>query len=144
MTQERQEGRGCGTALLAVILVMAAVVGAVISVAALVDPFSWLPPVGEIWEDCQDDLDTPEEDCDPATRFPGFWAHVILNFLYVVATAGLLLRLARAVAELREARPERFSGPEAAQRYRRARQTLALTSTVVGLLAALPIIVAIA
>lgn len=130
--------------MVAVILILAAVVAAVMSIAALVDPFSWLPPVSEIWKDCQDDYDTPEDECELATRFPGFWGHVIVNFAYVVAAVGLLVWLAFAVAGLREARVERFADREALARYGEARQTLALVSALTAGLAALPIIVAFA
>jgi hypothetical protein len=141
--QQQQEGGGCAT-FIVVVLVIGAVVAAVISIAALVDPFSWLPPVGEIWEDCEENYDTPGDDCELATRFPGFWPHVISNFAYVTAAVGLLACLAYAVVELREARAQRFSGPAAVERYGQARQTLALVGSLVGLVAALPIIVAVA
>ena len=38
-------GGGCG-ALIAFVLVIAAIVAAAISLAALVDPFDWMPSVG--------------------------------------------------------------------------------------------------
>jgi ABC-type nickel/cobalt efflux system permease component RcnA len=62
----------------------------------------------------------------------------------VIAAAGLLAWLAYAVVELREARVERFSGAKAAQRYGRVRQTVAVVGGLVGLLAALSIVVAVA
>ena len=139
---QRKEGGGCA-ALIAALLIIGAVVAAVISVAALVDPFSWLPPVGEIWEDCEENYDTPGDDCELATRYPGFWPHVIANFAYVVAAAALLVWLTVAVAELRAARFARFAGPEAVERYAEARQALALVAGLVGALAALPVIIAI-
>ena len=139
---ERREGGGCA-AFIAVLLIIGAVVAAVISVAALVDPFSWLPPVGEIWEDCEESYDTPGDDCDLAARYPGFWPHVIANFAYAVVAAVSLAWLTVAVAELRAARFGRFSGPEAVERYAEARQALALVGGIVGALATLPIIVAI-
>src|SRR5215210_4693711 len=94
----QQEGGGCA-ALVVLVLVIGAVVAAVISVAALVDPFSWLPPIGEIFGDCDDDYDTSADECELATRFPGFWGHVIANFAYSVAAAGLLVWLASAVLD---------------------------------------------
>lgn len=143
MSDERDESEGGGcAALVAILLVFAVVVGTVISIAALVDPFSWLPPVGEIWEDCHDDWETTEDECDLAVRFPGFWLHVIVSFAYAVAAAVLLLWVAGAVAELRRTRAQRFSGEQAVQRYDQARQTLALVAGLTALLAVLPIMVA--
>lgn len=72
------------------------------------------------------------------------WPHVIANFAYVIAAAGLLAWLAYAVVERRQARVERFSGAKAAQRYGRVRQTVAVVGGLVGLLAALSIVVAVA
>jgi hypothetical protein len=118
-------------------------VAAVISIAAIVDPFSWLPPVGEIWAHCEEDPDT-EPDCDLAERYPGFWEHVIANFAYFVAALALLFWLAVAVANLRDARARRFSDRGAAQSYGDAREVLAAVAVLVALLAALPVIVAIA
>jgi hypothetical protein len=105
--EQGQEGGGCAAFIL-VVLVIGAVVAAVISIAALVDPFSWLPPVGEIWEDCEEKYDTPGDDCELATRFPGSSPHVIANFAYVITAVGLLAWLAYAVVEVRRARVERY------------------------------------
>ena len=141
----QREPAGCGCAtIFALSLVIGAVVAAVISIAALVDPFSWLPPVSEIWEDCEDTYDAPGDECALSTRFPGFWPHVISSFAYVIAAVGVLARLAVAVVELRAARAERFSGPAAVERYRKARQTLTLVAALAALLAAFPILTAIA
>ena len=125
-------------------LVVGAIVAAVISVAALVDPFSSLPPVGEIWEDCQEDYDTPGDDCELSTRFPGFWGNVIASFAYAVVGVGLLIWLAAAVTALRGARAHRFSSREAAEHYRHARATLTLVGGLLAALAVLPIVVAVA
>ena len=48
------------------------IVMAVISLAALVDPFDWMPRVHRIWADCSGD-------CALAHRFPGFWWHAAAN-----------------------------------------------------------------
>lgn len=77
-SREQSQGGGCA-ALVALTIVLALVLAALVSIAALIDPFSWLPPVAEIWEECQDDWDTTADECELATRFPGFWAHVIAN-----------------------------------------------------------------
>jgi hypothetical protein len=140
--QSENDGCGCG-AILAFSLVVGAVVAAVISIAALVDPFSWMPAVGEIWADCEEDFDTPGDDCDLASRFPGFWSHAIVNFVYLVVTVGLLVLLAAAVLDLRQARAQRFSGAAEVERYRLARRALAVAAGLVGVLAALPIVVAL-
>jgi heme exporter protein D len=140
--QDEFDGGGCA-ALVVGAIVLALVVMAVISIAALIDPFSWLPPVAEIWEECEDDPDTLRDDCDLAVRFPAFWPHVIANLVYIAVVVVLLGLLALAVAQLREARTERFSGAGGADRYGRARQELALAAGAVAMFAALPIIVAI-
>ena len=141
-TDRRDEGSGC-VGLVAVVLVIAAIVAGLISIAALVDPFSLMPGVGEIWDDCEDDYDTTQDDCALANRFDGFWLHAAVNLVYVAAAGGLLVRLFSAVSELREARGLRFAGLEAAERYARARRALAWSAGLVGLLAALPIVVAL-
>ena len=135
-------GSGCGGCIAAV-LAIGAVVAAVISIAALIDPFSWMPPVSEIWADCQDNFATSKDECELATRYPGFWGHAVINFAYVVASAGLLLWLGRTALALREARRCRFSGGEAVKRYERARETLALSACSSATLAALPFLVAL-
>jgi hypothetical protein len=141
--QGQQEWSGCGTLIVAIFLFGVAVAAA-ISLAAIVDPFSWLPPVGEIWEDCERNYDTSADDCALATRFPGFWPHTIANLAYLVAATGLLARLALAVVELRAARAARLSPTAMVDRYDQARQRLALVASLVGLLGALPIVVATA
>ena len=135
-----QEGSGCA-ALFVVVLVIAAVVAALISLAALVDPFSWLPPVSEVWGHCQA---TAERSCDLADRFPGFWGHAAANLAYTLVTAGALLFLVAAVSDLREARHERFGGAEQAEHYADSRHGLIVVASVVAVLAALPIVVAAA
>src|SRR4051812_45991402 len=107
MSSQREGGVGCGT-VIAIIVLIGLVVVAVISVAAVVDPFSWVPPLGEIFGDCTDDPDTTTHECDLGTRYPGFWSHVIINFLYSLVALGLSLALAFALPELRAARTARF------------------------------------
>lgn len=144
---EQPQGEGCGSGCAAVfvgMLVLGAVIAAVISITALIDPFSWMPPVAEIWEDCSDDWKTDVNECDLHQRFPGFWLHAIVNFAYILAATGALVALGGAVSELRERRPTRFESEVAAERYGEARDRVAGTALLGGLLAALPIIVALA
>ncbi len=114
MSRKSDDGGGC--AIVLGLLVLAALVMAAISLAALVDPFSWMPPVAEIWEECDDDWETDEDECALATRFDGFWVHAAVNLLYVLITAVVLVAFAGCVGEFRKARRERFSGAEAADR----------------------------
>lgn len=142
-----QSGNGCGTGcagLFAAALVLSAVVAAAISITALIDPFAWMPPVAEIWEDCSDDWETEVNECDLHRRFPGFWVHAIVNFAYILAATCALVALGGAVGELRESRPESFDSEAPAARYREAGEHVAKLALLSGLLAALPIIVALA
>ena len=43
-------GGGCG-GLIAILIVIGAIVGAAISLAAIVDPFGWMPPLDVLWAD---------------------------------------------------------------------------------------------
>ena len=142
-TEEPDDGcLGCGGCIVAV-LVVAAVVAAVISTAALIDPFSWMPPVGEIWADCEDDYRTSVDECELAERYPGFWGHAIINFVWAVASVASLVWAAGAALRLREARPQRFSGDDEVERYERTRENLALAASACAALAALPLMVAL-
>lgn len=135
------EGDGCAAFVL-VVVVIAIVVAAVISIAALVDPFSLLPPITEIWEDCEESLGGSE--CDLHERYPGFWWHVVVNFAYVAITTALLVALVAATADLRTARAERFADANAAERYRDAREALASMAALTAVPSVLPLIVAVA
>jgi hypothetical protein len=143
---ERPQGDGCAggcVALFVAMLVIGAVIAAAISITALIDPFAWMPPVAEIWEDCSDDWNTEVNECDLHQRFPGFWVHAIVNLAYTVAATLSLFALAGTVSELRHSRPERFDSQTAADRYREAREGVTGLALLSGLLAALPIIVAL-
>ena len=122
---------------------IALVIAAAISVAALVDPFSWMPPIGGIFGDCNDKLGTAADECDLGTRYPGFWWHVIINLLYALVALVLLLTFALALPEFRKARSDRFESAAAVDRYRQARQTLALLAGLLAGLAAIPIVAAL-
>jgi hypothetical protein len=142
MSSRREGGGGCAL-IIAVIVVIALVVAAVVSVAALIDPFSWLPPIGKIFGDCTDNPNIPGDDCDIATRYPGFWWHVVVNFLYSLAALGLVVALVAVVPDYRAARTDRFESDTAVERYRQARQNLALVAVLLGGLAAIPVIAAL-
>ncbi len=139
---QAQDGGGC-LALLAVLFVIGVVVAALLSVAALIDPFSWMPSVGDLWEDCPAQYDDPDQ-CDWSNRFPGLWAHAFVNLLYVTAAAVALVWVAAAVTNLREARPQRFSDGAQAERYDSARHDLSVASACAALIAAAPVIAALA
>ena len=132
---ERDDPGGCGSclAVFMLALVVALIVAAVISFAALVDPFNWLPPVGEIWEDCQGD-------CALEHRFPGFWLHVVTNLAYATAAVGALSALALGVDRFRAARVERFGALEP---YVAARSQVTIAAAAGGALSLLPIAVAL-
>lgn len=134
--REQQDAGGC-IALVMAIVVIAVIVMAIISVAALLDPFQWLPPVGEIWADC-DDTTT---NCDLAARFPGFWVHVLVNLAYAVAAAAALGFLALAAKDAREAAQHRFDDAQAAKTYGERRRTFAAMVAAVLGLAVLPVVV---
>lgn len=131
-----EDAGGCAGCFAAFILI-ALVVSAVVSLAALIDPFDWMPSVSEVWEDCDGDR------CDLADRFPGFWVHVIVNLAWAIATSLALLLLMAAVTDLRQARAERFDTREAASRYPAARWAVAGAAVAAGALGLLPIAVAV-
>ena len=56
--------------IIAILVVISLVISASVSVAALVDPFSWMPPIGVIFGDCSDNLGTAADECDLGTRYP--------------------------------------------------------------------------
>ena len=135
MSQSDSDAEGC-CALLGIALAIALVVAVLISIAALVDPFDWMPPVGQIWEDC-------EGECDLADRFPGFWGHAVANLVWAVATATALVWVALATRDFREARLQRFDGATALKRYETAVDTLVGASFLAAALGLLPVFVAI-
>src|SRR5947209_19698779 len=112
-------------------LAVAAVVAALISMAALIEPFSWLPPISQVWGHC-------DGDCTLAHRFPGFWPHVIVNLAYAAAAAVGLIASAAAASDLRKAHAERFRNQPAVERYVTARSRLIWASAATAGLAALP------
>ena len=136
------DGGGC-LGWVAVAVVLALVVAALISVAALVDPFSWMPAVAEIWGDCDDDYATDRDECALANRFPGFWLHAIVNLVYAAVALVFVLAFLASVAELREKRLARFSSAAAAAEYRSGVDETIGGGIALAVVALVPIVVAI-
>src|SRR3954469_17800218 len=89
-------GGGC-IALFVLLIVVALIVMGVISLAALIDPFDWMPRVHDIWDDCSGD-------CALAHRFPGFWWHAAANLLYSAVAVAVGGVFTVAVADVRRKR----------------------------------------
>ena len=129
-------GGGCA-ALIAVVLVVGAIVAGVISLAAVVDPFNWMPSVHQIWADC-------DGDCELAHRFPGFWWHVVANLVYAAAAVLTAISFLGTVAELRSARENRYADAAALDAYRTARGACVSAGALLAALASLALVVSIA
>lgn len=140
--QGRDDAGGC-FGWVAVAVVLALVVAALISVAALVDPFSWMPAVGEVWADCDDDYATERDECALANRFPGFWVHAVVNLVYAAVALVLVLAFLASVADLRDKRVARFSSAAAAAEYRSGVEEATACGVALAALALVPIVVAI-
>ncbi len=109
MSQRPQsDDAGCA-ALFVVLLIFGAVVAAAVSLAAVVDPFAWMPSLAEVWADCDDDYRTDVDECGLSERFDGFWWHTAANLAYTLTTVVFLLAFALAVADFRRTRRERFA-----------------------------------
>jgi hypothetical protein len=128
---------GAGCLILFIGLVLGAIVAALISVAALIDPFDWMPSVAQVWADC-------EGDCELAHRFPGFWWHALANLAYIAATAPAAFAFGAFVLDLRDRRAARFESADAAAAFVDAGGAVMVSGAVLAALAALPLIVAIA
>jgi hypothetical protein len=128
-------GGGC-VALFVVFLVIAAVVAAIISLAALIDPFNWMPRVGRIWEDCSGD-------CALAHRFPSFWWHAVVNLLYAAVAVAIAGGFLVAVRDVRGKRVARFDSAGDAAAFSAAHDQCVGAGAALGGLALLPILVAI-
>lgn len=139
---DSDDGGGC-MALVLICLLIAAVVACVISLAALIDPFSWMPSADAIWRDCEDKYSTEANECALANRFPGFWGHAVANLAWTVVTAGLLLALLGSVTEYRQALAKRFESAGVVARCVELRSELIALSAATAAAAALPIAVAI-
>jgi len=128
-------GGGC-IALFVLLIVVALIVMGIISLAALIDPFDWMPRVHEIWKDCSGD-------CALAHRFPGFWWHAVANLLYAalaVAVSGVFLV---AVRDVRGKRVARFDNAADAAAFSAAHGQCLGAGAALGGLALLPILVAV-
>ncbi len=102
-----------------------------------------MPTVGELWEDCPAEYDFSEK-CDWSVRFPGLWGHAFVNLLYATVAVATLAWVASAARDLRDARAQRFSAGAQPGRYDSARYDLNVACGYVALVAAIPIIAALA
>lgn len=140
-TSTGDEGCGGCAALLGVALVVSAVVAAVMSVASVVDPFSLLPPVGDVWAECPAEVPAAAGgSCDLTDRYPGYAWRVIVSFAWALAAVGALGWLAVATGDVRDARErcyDRADGPRASAS---AREGLALAATLTALLGGAPLV----
>ena len=124
--------------MLLLILAIGLAVMAVVSLAAIVDPFSWLPTPDAIWGDCH------ARNCTLEHRFPGFWWHVAANLAWAGAATATLVASYVTAGELRTTRTARFAGPAEFTAYRAAQRSFATAIAPGFALAALPVIVAVA
>jgi hypothetical protein len=125
-------GGGCGT-LIGFVLLVAAIVYAAVSLAALVDPFDWMPSVNVIWAEC-------DGDCALAHRFPGFWWKVVANLAYAAFAAVVAIGFLKNVVELRKTRVGRYADAAAMDAYRAAHSTWIASGQLLGALAAVSIL----
>jgi hypothetical protein len=128
-------GGGC-IALFVVVIVVALIAMGVISLAALIDPFDWMPTVHRIWEDCSGD-------CALAHRFPGFWWHAVANLLYAAVAVAIAGGFLVAVRDVRGKRVARFDSAADAAAFSAAHDQCVGAGAALGGLALLPILVAI-
>jgi hypothetical protein len=128
-------GGGCG-GLIAFLLIVGLIVGAAISLAAVVDPFGWMPPLDVIWGDC-------DGDCALAHRFPGFWWHVVANLVFTAVALVLTFAFGAAVTELRKARVARYDSAAAMEKFCQAHAACVGGGKLLAGLAALPLVIAI-
>jgi Na+(H+)/acetate symporter ActP len=141
MRESKDSGCGCG-AIFGAFLLLAIVVGTVISLAAVVDPFSQLPTPAAIWSACNDAAGSGSG-CTLADRFPGFWGHVGVSLAYTLVTAVAFVLLVATAAGLREAAGGRFDDAEAAARYVESRGAFLVAAAGVAALGLLAIVVAL-
>lgn len=137
MAQQSDSDSGCAGCI-ALVIGIALVVCAVVSVAAIVDPFAWLPSLKAIFaSDCQGD-------CDLSKRFPGFWWHVAVNFGYAMLALALAIWLWSTTIEFRAARTARFGSDAEVERYLQARARLAVAAAALAALGLVPVVTALA
>lgn len=138
-----QELDALGTAFLFVIA-LAAIVAAVVAagvVAALTDPFSALPTLGQLFGDCAPG--TPEEACGLTDRFPGLWWKAAGSTTYVLITAAFAVAYLSEMAALRRARGARHDGAEGAEAYTAPRDGATVWGVLLVLCTVPPLLVAI-
>ncbi len=128
-------GGGC-IALFVLLMVVALIVMGVISLAALIDPFDWMPTVHRIWDDCSGD-------CALAHRFPGFWWHAVANLLYATLAVAVAVVFLAAACDVRGKRVARFDSATDAAKFSAAHDQCVGAGTALGGLALLPILVAV-
>ena len=116
---------------------VAAIVSAAISLAALVDPFDWMPSVHAIWADC-------DGDCALAHRFPGFWWHAIANLAYAALAVAVTIFFLATVVDVRKTRVGRYADAAAMDAYRTAHGHCVASGQLLGALASVSIIAWIA
>jgi hypothetical protein len=131
----QSEGGGC-IALFLILVAIALVVMAVISFAAFVDPFDWMPRVGAIWADCSGD-------CALAHRFPGFWWHAAANLVYVGVAVAAACVFVAGVADVRGRRIARYDSAADLAAFGAALDRCTRAGGWLAALAALPILVAL-
>lgn len=136
------DGSGCGT-LFGWLILLGIVVAAAMSIAALVDPFSKLPTVADVWADCPPAEHGPDGTCDLEDRHPGFWGKVAGSLTYTLVTVLALGWLASTTRDLRDARRRLFSDPDGPAAYRTAREGFVGAALVVAVLGLIPVIVAV-
>ena len=108
----------------------------VISLAALVDPFGWMPSAHAIWADCTGTARS--RTASPAsggTSWPTSPTSSIAGILVVA--------FARAVPELRRTRVTRYDSAAAMEEFRQASVVLRGAGKALAALAAIPLLVAI-
>ena len=135
-TSVKQSGGGGCLAVIAVCVVVALIVMAVISPAALIDPSDWMPTTHEIWDDCSDDRVL-------AHRFPGFWWHAAANLLYAGLAVAVDGGFLAAVRDARAKRLARFDSEADAAAFAAAHEEFVGRGTALAGLAALQMLVAI-
>jgi hypothetical protein len=131
-----QSGGGGCIALFLVLMAIALVVMGIISFAALIDPFDWMPRVGAIWADCSGD-------CALARRFPGFWWHAAANLVYVGVAVGAVCAFVAGVADVRGKRVARYDSAADLAAFGVALDRCTRAGALLAALAALPILVAL-
>jgi hypothetical protein len=134
-TSGKQAGGGC-LGLFVLFIAVGLVVMAIISLAALIDPFDWMPTAHDIWKDCSGD-------CALAHRFPGFWWHTVANLLYGGVAVAAAAAFFAAVRDVRRTRVARLDSAADAAAFAAAHVQCLGAGAALGGLAVIPIVVAV-